>query len=276
MTTDELRKAAKNLKRSEEFLAARGRWTLESDGRSVMLDTHDTLKDMCETVEAILLYNDIPVKTDPRQTPEQVPASTFDADRLRRFASYFDRLHHWFLTHAKLEIEAGGESILGQIYGSLMAIQRSIGRFIKWSSGEEHSVEAPEESKTSRSTAPPSESAMVDRIFDGVSAEESTDSARPAASRPPQLVLAEDPSDPWYKWVSPSDIELTPSARERIFEFLAGNGVEFFRYQREKFADEVRRRIENAPEGYMLIVKVGGDESDRKPFLGYEPIEEEP
>jgi hypothetical protein len=275
MTTKELEKAAHNLRRSEEFLAARGRWTLDSVGRTLMRSTHDTVQDMCQTVEAILLYNDIPLKTDPRQEADQVPTSTFDVDRLQRFASFFDRLHQWFLNHAKGEVEAGAEALLGQIYGSLMAIHRSTGKFLEWSSDDSQSAVAPEEAPESPPAIPPAASAMVDRVFDGAPSKKTTKPARPTITRP-HLVLSENLSDPWYQWVSPSDIKLTESARKRIFKFLVDHGVEFFKYQMEQFADEVRRRIENAPEGYILVIKIGGDDKDRKPYLGYEPAEDPP
>jgi hypothetical protein len=59
--------------------------------------------------------------------------------------------------------------------------------------------------------------------------------------------------------------------REKLEQLFEEQGVEFFRYQLEKFADEVKMRIENAPGGHVLVVKVRTIGEEKKPFLSYIP-----
>ena len=75
--------------------------------------------------------------------------------------------------------------------------------------------------------------------------------------------------DPMFQWVGPEEVELTARAREQIEQLFAEQGISYFRYQLENFAEEVRRRISSAPEGHVLVIKVREIGGERKPFLSY-------
>lgn len=289
LTAAELGKAARNLKRIESFLSARCEWSLDAVGKL----SFGTLKVAVDTLAFTIAQRTLALGIDAKLTPSgpavQVSKEVFDAALLGRFATFIGELDQWFVAHSDAVPESGAGRILAGIQGSLETMRRALTTIEKHQESnapsaqetdEEAAAELPADAPIEPAEdaaaagdagpepAPPpvrAPTSAVDDIYAGTRG-----GAGKAPAKPPELIaFTASDVDPMYTWVGPETVDLTPLARQRIEKLFEEQGVAFFRYQLENFNDEIRKRIENAPEGHVLVVKVRSIGDERKPFLSY-------
>ncbi len=286
LTAAELGKAARNVKRIEGFLVVRCEWTLDPADRRSFDGLKATVDRLAFTIGQRTLKLGIESRLKPTEAPEPVPQETFDGAMLGRFAGFLKQLDSWFIAHPNAVPEQGAGRFLGEIQHSLEMIRRAIitidenqepvaSPAEEADAGEpavESTVEKPAETDQEEvppPAAPPKRAptSAMDDIYAGTR----DDAGRPPAPAPApeQIAFTASDVDPMYTWVGPSTVDLTPLAKQRVEKLFEEQGVAFFRYQLENFADEIKKRIENAPEGHVLVVKVRSIGDERKPFLSY-------
>ena len=285
LTSTELGKAARNVKRIEGYLVARCDWTLDPADRQAFDDLKTGADRLAFTIGQRSLALGIEAKLAPGQTPEPAPKETFDGPQLSRFASFLQQLDSWFIAHPNAVPEPGAGRFLGEIQHSLEVIRRALVTIDEnqepiepatESSDEAPAAETPQEERAEPKAdpdptpAPPSPptrapTSSVDDIYEGIR----DNQGKPPAKPPEQIAFTASDIDPMFTWVGPESVDLTPLAKERVQALFEEQGVAFFRYQLENFADEIKKRIENAPEGHVLLIKVRSIGDERKPFLSY-------
>jgi hypothetical protein len=285
LTTEKLDKAARNIAKIEVYLAARLEWTVEPGSQQAFGALKTSADRIAFTVGQRALASGVETRLGTGSEVEQVPPASFEKEHLQRFASFLGRLDRWFVDHASGGLEKGGRRRLGAIQESLESTRMALARIklnqepAEQPADEANDADVPDQASTEPAEKPTSEpkitarpaapSTAVDDVFSG-----SREQAEQIAARTPaQIVFTTSDADPMYRWVGSNTVELTPLGKERIQNLFEEQGISYFRYQLEKFADEVKMRIENAPEGHILVVKVRTSGDERKPFLGYVPAD---
>jgi hypothetical protein len=200
---------------------------------------------------------------------------------LNRCADFLSQLDRWFISHSQATPESGAGRFLGEIQSSLESARKILTAIDERQEpmstqaepeAEEWSPPSPEPEApagvVSPIPAPPRRqpTSARDDIYEGTRSEnEPPPPPKPAE----QIAFARSESDPMYEWIGPETVELTGLGKQRVQELFEEQGVGFFRYQLENFADEIKKRIENAPEGHVLVVKIRSIGEERKPFLSY-------
>ncbi len=284
LTATELGKAARNVKRIEGYLVARCNWTLDPADRQSFDDLKAGVARLAFTIGQRTLALGIESRLTAGQAPEPAPQETFDGPQLGRFASFLQQLDSWFIAHPDAVPEPGAGRFLGEVQHSLEIIRQAL---VSIDENQEPIApaadaldEAPEEeistgnqvetpeAEVPKPLTPPTRapsSAMDDDIYEGTRDKE----GQPPPKPPEMIAFTASEIDPMFTWVGPESVDLTPLAKERVETLFEEQGVGFFRYQLENFADEIKKRIENAPEGHVLVVKVRTIGDERKPFLSY-------
>lgn len=265
LTVAEIDKALRNLERIEAYLSPRAGRPLPPEGAAAI----EAMRRSVARLDARLRPSTEALEPPPSdQPPAASDADELDVAQLVSFASYLDRLEQWCAgCSAVLPSGAGSESGR-RLLGSLAAVRQALeaigtGRL---HASDEPLEQDPVEAAPPRRQAPgrgATSSPAVDDVYDGASRRDPP----PGPAR--QIALTSGDVDPMFTWVGPEDVELTARAREQIEQLFAEQGVTYFRYQLENFAEEVRRRIRSAPEGHVLVIKVREIGGERKPFLSY-------
>jgi hypothetical protein len=290
LTAAELGKAARNLKRIEGFLLTRCEWTLDPSDREAFDALKSAVNRLGFTVGQKTLALGIESRVAQSTAPEPEPHGTFDPAMLDQCAEFLRKLDQWFLSQSKAVPEAGAGRFLGEIQHSLESARRALTTIDESQepipTATETTPETEAESETeaeewsppqpdSEALAAPAEAIPApprrqttssrDDIYEGTRDE----AGKPPAAPPEQLAFQPSETEPMYEWVGPETVDLTELGKQRVEELFQDQGVSFFRYQLENFADEIKKRIENAPEGHVLVVKVRSIGDERKPFLSY-------
>ena len=263
LTVDELEKAARNLERIESYLVSRTTWSVPPASRDAIASSRRSIDGLAARTRAWAPAGTLdPPEAEPAPPPDGLPQDSLDSDQLAGFASFLERLDRWFAsTNASPPEGTDPESPAARLSRSVEAVQRALaliaGDPAPARTDDDHTAVA-----AGRRAGP---AAVVDDVYAGAPRRDSEAVAAP----PKQIAFTSAEPEPMFRWVDAENIELTALARERIEELFADQGVAYFRYQLENFAEEVARRVRNAPEGHVLVVKVRDIGGERKPFLSY-------
>jgi hypothetical protein len=258
LSAEELQKAARNIAKIEGFFAARLAWTVEDD----CLDAFNALKSTADriafTVGQKALASGVEAKLGGTFEVTQQPSEPFDKEHLKKLASFLGRLDRWFVDHASGGLEKGGRRRLAAIQESLESTRMALAeielnqkpsRLVPRESSPtaapgKTAEETPEKTPSSPKIAQrPASSAPADDVF----AESKKRTEYIAAKQAEQLAFTNDVAEPMYEWVGSEKVKLTEFGREQLTTLFEEQGVTFYRYQLEKFADEIKMRIETAP-----------------------------
>ncbi len=200
---------------------------------------------------------------------------------LQKFGAFIGQLDGWFVSQGEIRLEKGGDRLLGKLQSSVDAIRTALividenQEPVKGDQGEPPGDEQPTQvqPQSERGSAiamgPPVRPVTTasDDIYEGTRAAEGE--GAPRRTPPAQIAFTMSDAAPMYTWIGSETVELTPLAKEKIEKLFDDQGISYFKYQLEKFSDEVRMRIETAPEGHVLVVKVRSVDDEIKPFLSY-------
>jgi hypothetical protein len=258
LTLDELEKATRNIQRVEAYLVPRVDWTLSPGDVDTIEAMRRSVGRLADRVGRWGLPTSVEHTVSDRDSVESLPPATLDSEQIAGFASFLERLDGWFASSGAAPPSPDAGDSAGRLARSLDAVRRALEKLCSAPSASQPVAPADRGVETSRA---------VDDVYAGSPQRERHEPPPPAE----QLALTAFDVDPMYRWVGPEEIELTELARERIEQLFASQGITYFRYQLENFIEEIRRRVMNAPEGHVLVIKVRGTAGDRKPFLSYVP-----
>jgi hypothetical protein len=280
LTAAELAKAARNLRRIEGFLLARSQWSLDPPDRAPFDELRAVVDRLAFTVGQRTLQLGIDTGHPQSAAVEPVPRETFDGAMLSRFSEFLGQLDRWFVGRSDAVPDEGAGRYLAEIRHSLESTRQALITIDENQepspTGQQPDPEdwSPPEPATDAFTAPGTveqrppvrgPSSALDDIYEG-----SRDEAGKPPPEPPELIAFTDSATaPMFEWIGAESVQLTDLGKQRVEELFEEQGVSFFRYQLENFVDEIRKRIENAPEGHVLVIKVRTIGDERKPFLSY-------
>jgi hypothetical protein len=288
LSAEELTKAARNIAKIERYFGARLGWTIEDECREAFESLRATADRIAFTVGQKALSSGVEARLGGEREIEQTPPEPFEREHLLKVASFFGRLDRWFVDHAAGGLEKGGRRRLAAIQESLESTRLSLAEIdlnhkpseFRKEDGEQPDDGAPSgphaavRQPSERSGSQPaiaqraaSDSAPADDVYAGARAQ----AEYVAAKRPEQFAFSLEGAEPMYRWVGSNSVDLTEAGRQRLEGLFEEQGISYFRYQLEKFVDEIKMRIENAPNGHVLVVKVRTIGDEKKPFLSYIP-----
>jgi len=286
LSAEELKKAARNIGKIERYFAARLQWGVGPECVAAFTELKTTADRIAFTVGQKALASGVEARLGAESDVEHVPSEAFDPKQLGKFATFLGRLDRWFVDHASGSLEKGGRRRLAAVQEALESLRMALAEIDlnqkpsplpadAASSADAADAESAAPAKEADSGPPPSSgpsrpaapAAAVDDVFEGARRQaEYIEGKTPA-----QIVFTASGADPMYHWVGSTTVDLTPHGKEELEKLFEEQGITYFRYQFEKFADEIKMRIENAPDGHILVVKVRAVGDERKPFLGYVP-----
>ena len=281
LTVAELTKAARNLRKIELYLTARREWKVDLSDDQDFKAVRMAADRLAFTVGQRALALGIDAKLGSESDIDDLPSAVFEGAMLKKFGAFLGQLDGWFVSQGDTHLEKGGDRLLGRLQGSVDAIrtalivigenQEPVKKVEPAPPQEGDPVDIPPEPgpEVARAPGPPVRPVTTasDDIYEGTRAADSEDV--PARTPPPQIVFTMSDAAPMYTWTGSETVELTPLAKEKIEKLFDDEGISYFKYQLEKFSDEVRMRIETAPEGHVLVVKVRSVGDEIKPFLSY-------
>jgi hypothetical protein len=266
ITADELARAAANLKRIEDYLAARTRWRSEGRASSALRSIDEGAIAITRTLDQYRDSYPITVEVGDTELPQQVPSETFDGSRAAKLGDFMVRLSAWFKGRAGSELAPGAEQLIGSIYGSLVRIHRAVESILGGSSTR----------RAAPGTVTPAPHSRPSRVVGARPQPEAVDSGEPIpapvapAGPSRRLVLENTVQEPLLEALQ-DEFELTAAAKQMVTGFLEQNGIEFAGHKLRRFHADVRRCIERTPEGQVLVIKIGGVDGERSPFFTYQP-----
>ncbi len=281
LTVAELTKAARNLRKIELYLVPRSDWKVEPSDDGLFKALRTAADRLAFTVGQRALALGIDAKLASGSDGERLPPEVFDGTMLQKFGAFLGQLDGWFVSQGDTRPEMGGNRLLGTLQASVDAIRTALiiidenqepaQKVESPPPAEEVPVEDPPESDRQAVDAPRPPVRPVttasDDIYEGTRGAKVDEG--PARVPPAQIVFTMSDAAPMYKWIGSETVELTPLAKEQIEKLFDDQGISYFKYQLEKFSDEVRMRIETAPDGHVLVVKVRNVGDEIKPFLSY-------
>jgi hypothetical protein len=236
----DLQRASENLKRLHGYFAARSSWAAADDAAAELLSAiRSTVDDTVKAVATIMEKLGIMAPSSIRfgAAPQQ-PGGQLDAATLGKFQKFLGQLMTWFQSRADAAVSPTGAKLLRELHGSLVGTRIALAVIID---GE-----------------PP--------------AEESSPSQQQAAIPPKRAKLElNDTSETPMLIDFQGKTELTGDARDLLAAFLEENELEMPEYKRAKLEENVVRWLESAPEGMMLVIKIGGLHGRYEPFPSYTP-----
>ena len=272
ITSDELSKAAANLKRIEEYLLVRTHWRPEGDGVSALRSIDHGALQITRTLDPYRDSHTITIDPGSVELPEQMPSETFDSSRAAKLGDFMVRLSGWFKDRAGSDLAPGTEQLIGSIYSSLVRIHRAVESIL----GGNSATSAPAVS----GPAPSPPTAAAGSVSPAGEARPSSPAipGEPIPIPPPtttggrsdRLVLENTVQAPLLEALQ-DELELTDDAKLMLAGFLQKNGIELADYKLRRFHAEVRRCIERTPDGQVLVIKIGGVDGERTPFFTYQP-----
>ena len=285
LTVAELTKAARNLKKIELYLVPRSDWSVDGSDADDFKALKTAANRLAFTLGQRALALGVDAKISPTSDVQRLPPEPFDGETLRGFGSFLRQLDGWFMSQGELSLEKGGDRLLGKLQESMDAIRTALIVI-----DEHHKPASPadapppatpdvaEPAATTKPSTPPDTArppvrpvtTASDNIYEGtrsnpIAAGGETEDRTP----PPQIAFVPSDAQPLFTWTGSETVELTPLAKEKIGELFESEGIEYFRYQLEKFAEEVEMRIATAPAGHVLVVKIRRAGDDIRPFLSY-------
>jgi hypothetical protein len=281
LTVAELTKAARNLKKIELYLTGRRGWRVDPSDNTTFKTLRVAADRLAFTIGQRALALRIDAKLGGETETEELPSATFESGMLQKFSVFLGQLDGWFVSQADAAPEKGAERLLGRLQASLDAIrtalividdnQEPVEDGEEEAADDDRPVEAPPETEHPAAAVPGPPVRPVttasDDIYEGTRATEGE--AVPSRKPPPQIAFTMSDAAPMFTWIGSETVELTPLAKEKIEKLFDDQGISYFKYQLEKFCDEVRMRIETAPEGHVLVVKIRSMDNEIKPFLSY-------
>lgn len=282
LTVAELTKAARNLRKIELYLTARCEWKVDPSDDQDFKAMRSAADRLAFTVGQRALALGIDANLSSESDVDNLPSAVFEGAMLKKFGAFLGQLDGWFVSQGDTRLEKGGDRLLGKLQGSVDAIrtalivigehQEPVKNVEPAPPQEADPVDDPPEPgpEVARAPGPPVRPVTTasDDIYEGTRGAESEEEV-PARAPPPQIVFTMSDAAPMYTWIGSETVELTPLANEKIEKLFDDQGISYFKYQLEKFAGEVRMRIETAPDGHVLVVKVRSVDDEIKPFLSY-------
>jgi hypothetical protein len=293
LTVAELTKAARNLKRIELYLVPRSDWEVAGGDVADFKALRTAADGLAFTIGQRALALGIDAKITSKTDVEPLPPEAFEGASLKGFGAFLRQLDGWFVSQGEARLEEGGGRLLGKLQQSLDSIRTVLivieenqepapapasaqpSETVALKGRTEADQPNPPETSTPPQTPRPPVRPVTsasDDIYEGTRSSQSGIGGE-AVDRtpPPQIAFVSSDADPLFTWTGSETVELTPLAKERIAELFESEGIEYFRYQMEKFAEEVEMRIATAPEGHVLVVKCRQTGDEIKPFLSYVP-----
>jgi len=267
--TAQLTKAAGNLKKLNEFFAARASWPVAADAAAparefaeaaAAVDTH--LKDLVERC------GDDPMPPADPQV-EALPPRELDADRLGRFAAFLRDLDRWFSAQPGVPTDDEGMAALREMEASLASTVRlavAIAGHAPRADSDPpgpSSVEVPQRPAPRTAGANPGSGGAAEVVQDPPVRSRSVD-----AGGPMQLALDDTEAEPLTQ-VFRDVAELTPLCEQKVDEFLAAWDIEYSHISRKKFLERLLKWILGAPEGQVLVLKMSTAGEKPEPFPAY-------
>jgi hypothetical protein len=276
LTIEELKKAAGNLRRIEDYLAVRAEWQLEQEGFEALRSADRAAMMIMEVLEPLVEFHPVNIDQDKLQLPAQMPAADLENSRLAKLAEYMDRLRAWFERRVGYVVAPKAGDNLETVYRSLLMIRKATESVLAKSHFEVTEPEQPAPVPIEAPVAghsPVVEGSPVEGVVDQIgvlSAPMAMPAPRTMVSQLRRLILDNTLEDPLLE-ISQAEPVLTPAAKQLVAEFLEESGVNFAEHQLHRFQAEVRRRIERTPDGQVLVVKIGGIDGVPSPFFTYQP-----
>jgi len=251
----DLEKAAGNLGRLHAYLAARVSWAAEPEVRAALEGLAGTLSRTSETLGPLLTAAQVEPGESAAPGVEPRPPGALEATRLARFSGFLEQLCVWVESRSACSVPDGGRAALASIAAALDGAQRAVVEMLEGRSVPE------------RPTPPP-----MPRL-----PPEPAEEPPPADIDPPPgggepLVL--DPAGELPLLEARSGLtELSSEVHDLLDAFLTANGLGMSPAQRRTFGFTVRQRLEGAPEGHGLLIRVGALRGRLEPYFAYTPVE---
>lgn len=272
ITSDDLSKAAANLKRIEEYLVVRTHWRPDKEGVSALRSIDEGAVQITRSLDPYRDTHKIMIDPGAVELPEQIPSETFDSSRAAKLGDFMVRLSGWFRDRAGTDLAPGTEPLIGSIYSSLVRIHRAVESILGGSSAVSSSAvpspRAPRRATVGVSASRAGQAQPTQTAMPGQPIPMPPPTA--AQGRSDRLVLENTMQDPLLE-VLHDEFELTDGAKRMLADFLQRNGIAFADHKMRRFHADVRRCIERTPDGQVLVIKVGGVDGERTPFFTYQP-----
>ncbi len=290
LDVNEVAKATTNIERIRSFLAPRVDWGVAPQNRAALVRIVLALQST-EAAVTHLLGDRGPFDSepDPSDEADTLEPGTFDAARLAKIAEFAERLARWFGSHDG-EDPGAAAAELGRLQQRLAVTVHLVEKMVGLESPSSAHAEA--EVPPSVDILPdPNPTPKVDNVAAGSGAValgpasptrigraatvpsgagEQLGESRSAAQRSDSLVL--DAAGEQQLLVMRSDqVELSPSTRQRLAEYLESEEVELSKLDRRTFERKVLRWIEATPIGQILIIKITDLNGSPEPYARYQP-----
>jgi hypothetical protein len=291
LDVSEVAKATANIERIRSFLAPRVEWAVNPQSRAALVRIVLSLQSI-EAAVVHLLGEHEPSDLGPAPpgAVEALEPGSLNEARLAKIAQFADQLAHWFEAHDGQEPGTAATE-LGRLRQGLTLtvhlMEKMIG--IETPSTAEAPAAVPpaadllpeadplpgDEERTVGSgpvALGPASASRIGRAatVPGEGREKLGQLSRPAAQRSDALVL--DPAGEEELLVMRNDqVELSPSTRRRLDEYLESEQVELTKLDRRTFERKVLRWIEAIPIGQILIIKITDLNDRTEPYARYQP-----
>ena len=276
LTSDQLQRAADNLRRIERFLRQRRRWHATPATISNLVAVDRAAARITDALRPHLSGPTTRTTDDPARTVDPLPAAEFEVARLEKMAVFLDQLGDWLAAHTSTPVDQPGARHLEDVYRAVVCVREVGNAILARHRGTD--VPGDEEAPSSGATRVAKPPASHNHGAPGRREQVGVPSAaRPsnAVSRTERLVLEDTEETPLLQIIK-DQTELTPHARELLEHFLEDADIPYSGYQRNKFEAEVEHRLQIMPPGQVLVIKVGEYDGEPKPFFNYVPKHREP
>ena len=243
---EELEKAASNLGRVSAFIGERRDWTVGAGGESKAIAIRGSAR-----LLAIKLAEKSGVEPDPDlklEFPKKLtPSSKISADRLSRFADFFDQLQNWFSSQKDVEFPEDSRETVQSMHHALAHVSGAV------------------ESLLTRRKTPDTATPTVQELISDVE-------DLPVLEVDPnaRLILEESELNPLVQRFQ-GVTELTTEAKETLDEFLAVQNVKIEGRELRRIHDRMLKWIEGIPHGQVLVVKLSGLSGKPNVYSSYRP-----
>jgi hypothetical protein len=229
ITAAELEKAARNIGRIADYLAARRDWDLPASTEEAVGAIRDAADSFAEYLNAIMTARQVPVASEMRPPTDPLTAAELDTARLEKFSVFLNQLRQWFSRRGEADLPTGAGDQLQEIQAALATTS--------WA------ADALLTTNEVRRAAAASERGEYGEVVE--------------VDREARLVLEHTDSTPLiqeFKGV----VELTPDAKQLLQEFYEKHDLDHGPLEKRRLRDKVVRWIESTPEGQVLVLKISG------------------
>jgi hypothetical protein len=271
--TAQLLKAAGNLKKLNEFFAARQSWPVAGDAEERAREFADAAEAVDKHLkELVTSCGAEPIAPAEPQVKALSPGE-LDANRLGRFASFLRDLDEWFNAQTDLPTEPEGVEALREMESFLASTVELAGAITAPppTPAATHAVPVPATvamgGPPGPEEPPPQADPSTTQPIDSP-AELPQPSADVDPDAPPRLVLDDTDEEPMTQEFK-DVVELTPLCEQRVDEYLGAWGIQYSHISRKKFLERLLKWISGAPEGTALVLKMGIAGEQPEPFPAY-------